>query len=182
MNYQYFKKYWLEIVLCLLFIFTIGLCGWNLAEKKFESETRVIYSLDKKENDQEIIKLIDGANKYIYFAIFTFTKDNIADALVRAKQRGALVWGITDLEQTNSNNKLIVEKLLSAKIPMETQKHTDGIMHIKTIVTEKAYASGSYNSTESATSHNDEVLEIGTNKYLRSKYLAIIEKLLVTNQ
>jgi phosphatidylserine/phosphatidylglycerophosphate/cardiolipin synthase-like enzyme len=75
-----------------------------------------------------------------------------------------------------------VEKLLVAKIPVETQKHTDGIMHIKTIVTEKAYASGSYNWTESATSHNDEILEIGYNKYLHDKYLAIIEKLLITNQ
>jgi phosphatidylserine/phosphatidylglycerophosphate/cardiolipin synthase-like enzyme len=176
------KKYWLEIILCLLVLFLVGFLSWNLAEKKFERDTQVIYSLDKKENDQEIIKLIDGANKYIYFAIFTFTKDNIADALVRAKGRGVLVWGITDLEQTNSNNKLIVEKLLSAKISIETQKHMDGIMHIKAIVTEKAYASGSYNWTESATSHNDEVLEIGVNKYLHDKYLAIIEKLLVTNQ
>ena len=176
------KKYRLEIILCVLLIFISGFVGWQLEEKYFERETRVIYSLDKKENDQEIIKLIDNANKYIYFAIFTFTKDNIADALVRAKERGVLVWGITDLEQTNSNNKQIVEKLLSAKIPIETQKHTDGIMHIKAIVTEKAYASGSYNWTDSATNHNDEILEIGTNKYLHDKYLAIIEKLLVTNQ
>ena len=177
-----FKKHYLEIILCLLLILISGFVGWNLVEKKFEGETQVIYSLDKKENDLEIIKLIDNADKYIYFAIFTFTKDNIADALVRAKERGVLVWGITDLEQTNSNNKMIVEKLLSAQIPIETQKHMDGIMHIKAIVTEKAYASGSYNWTESATSHNDEVLEIGTNKYLHDKYLTIIEKLLITNQ
>ena len=35
-----------------------------MAEKHFEKETQVIYNLDKKENDQEIIKLIDNANKY----------------------------------------------------------------------------------------------------------------------
>lgn len=176
------KIYWLEIILCLLLLFIAGFFGWQLAEKKFEGETRVIYSLDKKENDKEIIKLIDNADKYIYFAIFTFTKDNIADALIRAKERGLLVWGITDLEQTNSNNKLVVNKLLSAKIPVENQKHTDGIMHIKAIVTEKAYASGSYNWTDSATSHNDEILEIGYNKYIHDEYLKIIEKLLLANQ
>ncbi len=176
------KKYWLEIVLIVSLVFVSGFCGWYLAEKSFERGIQVIYNLDKKENDQEIIKLINDADKYIYFAIFTFTKDDIADALIRAKERGVLVWGITDLEQTDSNNKLIIERLLAAKIPVETQKHMDGIMHIKAIVTDKAYASGSYNWTEAATSHNDEILEIGTNKYLHDKYLAILEKLLVINQ
>ena len=40
-------------------------------------------------------------------------------------------------------------------------------MHIKAIVTDSAYAIGSYNWTESATTENDELLEIGTNPALR---------------
>ena len=45
---------------------------------------RVVYSLDQKQNDKEIIALIDGAKEHIYFAIYTFTLPSIADALVAA--------------------------------------------------------------------------------------------------
>ena len=176
------KKNYHIVILCILLLCTVVFLTYSISEIVFEHQVRVVYSLDKKENDQEIINLIDSADKYVYFAIYTFTKDDIVQALIRAKERGVLVWGIMDSEQSNSNNKTILAELRSYNIPIEIEKHTDGIMHIKTIVTDKAYASGSYNWTESATSHNDEVLEIGTNKYLHDKYLGIIEKVLLTNQ
>jgi len=50
-------------------------------------------------------------------------------------------------------------------------------MHIKTLVTEKGYASGSYNWTTSGTFKNDEVLEIGYDEGVRSQYQEIIESL-----
>ena len=108
--------------------------------------------------------------------------EDIADALVRAKERGVVVWGIMDKEGSMSANKSILEKLQSAGIPIETQKHPDGIMHIKAIVTDKAYASGSYNWTSSATKVNDEVLEIGTNQYVHDEYFKILKRVLVSNQ
>jgi len=165
-------------------LFLIGVFGTLLIfTSYYNNQFKVIYNLDKKQNDQEIIKLINRADKYVYFAVFTFTKDDIADALVKAKQRGVVVWGITDLEQSQqAYEQPIIQKLLGAGIPIETQKHFDGIMHMKLIVTDKAYGMGSYNWTESATTANDEVLEIGTNRYLHDRYLAIVQKLLVANQ
>ena len=142
---------------------------------------RVVYSLDQKQNDKEIIALIDGAKEHIYFAIYTFTLPSIADALVAAKKRGVLVRGIIDVEQSsNSYGAPITEKLLAAGIPIVTQKHAtgNGIMHIKTLVTESAYATGSYNWTKSATTINDEILEIGTDPALRQAYENILKKLL----
>ncbi len=148
----------------------------------FNSQTKVVYSLDHRQNDQEIVRIINNANTYVYFAIYYFTKKEIADALVRAKQRGLVVWGIMDREASIGSNKNIIEQLRVAGIAVETQKHQDGIMHIKALVTEKAYASGSYNWTQSATEANDEVLEIGTNKKVHDQYLEIIKKILVANQ
>jgi hypothetical protein len=72
--------------------------------------------------------------------------------------------------------------LVAANIRVLTQKHPEGIMHIKALVTENAYASGSYNWTDGANNVNDEVLEIGTNENVRKQYLAIIKRLLITNQ
>ncbi len=142
---------------------------------------RVVYSLDQKQNDKEIIALIDAAKTHIYFAIYEFTLKDIADALVAAKKRGVEVRGLVDAgESSNSYDKPIIAELLAAGISVVTEKHADGngIMHIKTIVTDSAYATGSYNWTGSATSENDEVLEIGTDKALRQAYENILKKLL----
>jgi phosphatidylserine/phosphatidylglycerophosphate/cardiolipin synthase-like enzyme len=165
-------------------IIAVTIAGtYFISQIYFVSEFHVIYSLDAKQNDQEIISVIDRANKYVYFAIYTFTKSNIADALVRAKKRGLVVWGIVDKSQAESGfENTVLKELADAGIPVETQKHQDGIMHIKAVVTDNEYAFGSYNWTESATTVNDEILEVGSNNALRLKYLAIIQKLLLTNQ
>lgn len=142
--------------------------------------TRVIYSLDAKQNDKEIIALIDAAKDRITFAMYEFTLKDIADALVAAKKRGVTVRGVVDSgESANSYDKPVITELLNAGIPVVTEKHADGngIMHIKAIVTDTAYALGSYNWTGSATTENDELLEIGTDPALRETYGAILDKL-----
>lgn len=142
----------------------------------------VLYSLDRKQNDRALISLIDDAHRYIYFAVYEFTLSDVADALVRAKQRGVDVKGITDRENsTDSYEAPIISELREAGIPVETQQHPSGIMHIKALVTEKAYASGSYNWTHSATTENDEVLEIGSDPALRQRYEDILKELLADN-
>ncbi len=142
--------------------------------------TRVLYSLDQKQNDKEIIALITGAKTHIYFAIYEFTLKDIADALVTAKARGVEVRGLVDAgESANSYDQPIMKELLAAGIPVETEKHADanGIMHIKAIVTDSAYAIGSYNWTGSATTENDELLEIGTDPAMVATYEGILQKL-----
>lgn len=143
--------------------------------------TRILYSLDAKQNDKEIIALIDGAKSHIYFAMYEFTLKDIADALVAAKKRGVLVRGLVDAgESSNSYDKPIIAELTDAGISVVTEKHVsgNGIMHIKAIVTDSAYALGSYNWTSSATTINDEILEIGTDSTLRQTYENILRKLL----
>ncbi len=148
----------------------------------YNAQFKVFYSLDAHENDKQVVSVIDHANRYVYFAIYYFSMDDIADALVRAKERGLTVWGIMDREGSMSANKSVLEKLREAGIPVEVQKHADGIMHIKAVVTDKAYASGSYNWTGSATNVNDEVLEVGTNGSVHDQYFVILKKVLEANK
>jgi hypothetical protein len=143
--------------------------------------TRLVYSLDKKQNDKELIALIDEAEEYIYFAIYTFTLPSIAEALVEAKKRGVDVRGIVDSEQIRSSYGAPILKILTeGNIPVVTEKHAsgNGIMHIKLLVTESAYATGSYNWTKSATTINDEILEIGTDPAMREAYETVVRRLL----
>lgn len=174
-----------KIFLAILAAAVLFVAGFVIAENSnanIASQFQIFYSLDKKDNDQQIIKVINDADKYIYFAVYTFTKENIADALIAAKNRGLTVEGITDtIESTSEYEKPILTELAAAGIPVETQKHTDGIMHIKAIVTDNAYALGSYNWTSSATVANDELLEVGTNNTLRQEYLDIIKRVIAVN-
>lgn len=143
---------------------------------------RVLYSLDRKRNDRQLISLIDKAHDHVYFAIYEFTLTDVADALVRAKKRGVDVRGILDRDNSTSSYEApVVNELTRAGIPLETQQHVNGIMHIKALVTEDAYASGSYNWTSSATTENDEILEIGTDPALRARYEQILSRLLAAN-
>jgi hypothetical protein len=143
--------------------------------------TRILYSLSAKRNDQELIALIAAARSHIYFAIYEFTLSDVADALVAAKERGVDVEGLVDAgEAASSYDALLIAKLKNAGIPVTPEHHPDGngIMHIKALVTESAYAMGSYNWTESATAENDELLEIGTAPDLVAVYTKIIKGLI----
>jgi phosphatidylserine/phosphatidylglycerophosphate/cardiolipin synthase-like enzyme len=174
----------LKIILFVIGLFLAGYAGYSFARTSFESRFTVLYSLDKKENDRAIVGAINDAKTYVYFAIYTFTKNNIEDALIKAKKRGLDVEGIMDAGQSADAGpqQKIVDKLRSVGISVEMQKHVKGIMHIKMLVTDSAYALGSYNWTESATEFNDEVLEIGTDDGLRERYLSIIKEVLLANQ
>jgi phosphatidylserine/phosphatidylglycerophosphate/cardiolipin synthase-like enzyme len=173
------KKIFLAGIAGLLGVFI----GYAVAGPVSVRNFKILYSLDKKQNDQAVVRLIDGAGEYVYFAIYEFTKENIADALIRAKRRGLIVSGIMDADQSRDGAQAsIVKKLESAGIPIEFQKHKPGIMHIKMLVTEHAYALGSYNWTGSATVANDEILEIGTAEPLREQYLGIVNEVLAANQ
>ena len=165
----------------------IALCvflgSYTVEQFSLTGQFTILYSLDKKQNDRALVNVIDGAHQYVYFAIYEFTKENIAEALVNAKERGLDVQGIADAGQSATPLQAkIIASLRAVGIPVETQKHPEGIMHIKALVTDSAYAIGSYNWTSAATYENDEILEIGTNDGLRREYMAIIKKILAANQ
>lgn len=137
----------------------------------------VFYNQEHQLN-KKIIEVIRDADKFVYFAVYTFTRTDIKDALLAAKHRGLEVKGITDRNQYKAieSQEKIIDELRKADIPVYEQDHS-AIMHLKTLVTEKSYISGSFNWTASATNLNDEVLEIGHEETIRSQYQKILEEL-----
>ena len=175
------KWLWKNLAICLAVLLIFAILSFGIASARTAGQSHVYYSLEARNNADRLIKVIDDADSYVYFAIYYFTKSSIADALIRAKHRGVNVIGIMDREASMNANASILGRLKAANVTVLTQRHPEGIMHVKALVTEGAYASGSYNWTDGANNVNDEVLEIGTNESVRKQYLAIIEKLLATN-
>ncbi|MDR3642075.1 MAG: phospholipase D-like domain-containing protein [Candidatus Doudnabacteria bacterium] len=140
-------------------------------------QIEVYYNQDRPLN-LEVINAVKDADKFVYFAVYTFTRQDIASAILGAKYRGLDVVGITDRNQYQaaSGQKELINSLRNAGIPVYEQDGS-GIMHIKALVTEKGYLSGSYNWTTAATDINDEVLEVGADPEIRLKYQNILEEL-----
>jgi phosphatidylserine/phosphatidylglycerophosphate/cardiolipin synthase-like enzyme len=140
-------------------------------------EVEVFYNQDTQLN-KKVIEVIRDADQFVYFSIYTFTRTDIKDALLAAKYRGLKVVGINDRSQYSQieNQKKIIDELKKAGIPVYEQNHS-AIMHMKAVVTDKAYASGSFNWTSAATNLNDEVLEVGRDENIRKQYQHILEEL-----
>ncbi len=148
-------------------------------EANKNKEVNIYYNRDIAAN-QLVIDQIQQAEKFVYFAIYTFTRSDIKDALIGAKYRGLEVKGVIDKEQSLKidDQRSIVKELQAAGIPIAFQDHS-AIMHLKVIVTDKSYTSGSYNWTASATDKNDEILEVGKDENLRKQYLKVINELFI---
>ncbi|MBI5530255.1 MAG: hypothetical protein HY918_02020 [Candidatus Doudnabacteria bacterium] len=170
-----------EKIYLLIIVLLIALCGQFYYSYRYlpkqQREISVYYNQERELN-KEIINEIRDADKFVYFAVYTFTRSDIKDALLAAKYRGLNVIGLTDRDQYQKleSQQKIIDELKKSGIPVYVQDHS-GIMHLKVVVTEKAYASGSYNWTASATNINDEVLEVGRDETLRSTFQKILEEM-----
>lgn len=170
-----------DIIYIVIIVLLLGLCAefyhdYHYQPKK-EREVKVYYN-QQHELNKEIIRNIQDADQYVYFAVYTFTRYDIKDALLAAKFRGLEVKGVMDREQNQKieiQNKIFKE-LKEAGIVVYEQDHTS-IMHLKTLVTDKTYISGSFNWTAAATNLNDEVLEVGKDESVRVQYQKVLEEL-----
>ncbi len=169
-----------DAVYIIIIVLLTAICGqfYYTYHYRPAHQIEVFYNQDEALN-KKIISEIREADKFVYFAVYTFTRADIKDALLAAKYRGLDVRGLTDKDQYNKleSQSKIIDELKKAGIPVYTQDHL-GIMHLKVLVTDKAYASGSYNWTSAATNLNDEVLEIGKDEPIRQSFQSILEKLL----
>jgi phosphatidylserine/phosphatidylglycerophosphate/cardiolipin synthase-like enzyme len=114
-----------------------------------------------------ILREIDQAKKELLVAVYAFTNDELANALVQAKKRGVAVQVVIDrdfdVRTDNSKGKFFE----SNKIPLRRVAGTKakslerdaGLMHQKfAVIDRKILFTGSYNWTHSAENSNDENL------------------------
>jgi phosphatidylserine/phosphatidylglycerophosphate/cardiolipin synthase-like enzyme len=168
------EKIYIAIIIVLIATAAQFYCSYKYQPAH---KIEVYYNQDRPLN-LEVINTIKDADKFVYFAVYTFTRQDILSALLGAKYRGLKVVGITDKNQYQSaaGQKELINQLRQADIPVYEQD-SSGIMHMKALVTEKTYLSGSYNWTSAATNINDEILEVGHDPAVRSQYQNVLEEI-----
>jgi phosphatidylserine/phosphatidylglycerophosphate/cardiolipin synthase-like enzyme len=166
-----------------VYLFTIALlialCGQFYYSYRYQPAHEVnVYYNQNIEANELLADVIRNADQFVYFAIYTFTRTDIKNALLGAKHRGLDVRGITDANQLKAitEQAALIAELQAAGIPISTQDHSS-LMHMKVLVTDKSYVSGSYNWTTSATKTNDEVLEVGQDEDIRKQYQNVLEEM-----
>lgn len=113
-----------------------------------------VYFTPGPDCENNIIAEINQAKK-IDIAVYSITNQNVVDAIIDAKERGAKIRIITDRLQSAGKYSL-VEELKTAGIPVITNTGHK-IMHNKFAIFDgKRIESGSYNWTDSATKSNAE--------------------------
>ena len=106
---------------------------------------------------EEIIKQIDSAEAYVDTAMYSFTYESIAEAIIRAKNRGVQIRIPMDKGQSQGKSSKY-KFLLDNDIAIIQDRHA-GIMHNKiAIIDGRILFTGSYNWSKSAEERNEENL------------------------
>lgn len=175
-------KFKRDIIYVVVIVLLVALSGQFWYTYKYKPtaarDVKIYYNQDQQANI-EVTRTIEDADKFVYFAIYTFTREDIRDALLAAKRRGLDVRGIMDKNQSKAidTQKAIVKELKDAGIPIVFNDH-NYIMHMKTVVTDKGYVSGSYNWTAAATNLNDEIIEVGHDEEIRKQYETTVKEVI----
>ena len=135
-----------------------------------------LFSPKDKIITNNLIPLIEGAKKYIYIPAFLVTHDEMAAALINAKQRGVDVKLIIDATNTYSSRSK-VKMLRSAGIPVKIENYA-GKIHSKSIIIDDKYIIvGSMNFSKSGENKNDENVVIIEDERLAKFYKGFFEYL-----
>jgi phosphatidylserine/phosphatidylglycerophosphate/cardiolipin synthase-like enzyme len=114
-----------------------------------------------------ILREIELAKKELLVAVYAFTSEDLASALIQAKKRGVVVQVVVDREFDLANENSKAKFFESQKIPVRrisgvrgiSNQKEAGLMHQKfAIIDSRIIFTGSYNWTYSAENLNDENL------------------------
>jgi phosphatidylserine/phosphatidylglycerophosphate/cardiolipin synthase-like enzyme len=104
---------------------------------------------------QVIVKAIDDSREEVLVQAYGFTHNAIAQALLRAQQRGVKVQVLLD-KKSSQTNRYVIDLLEAAALPVKFDG-AHAIAHNKVMVIDASVVvTGSYNFTNSADTRNAE--------------------------
>ena len=137
-----------------------------------QSQAQVCYS-PRHDCASIVMHWITEARTSVHVLMFTFTLQQLADALIEAKNRGVDVRVV--LERNQDANEAVRSRLLAAGVEVRMDNN-EALMHDKiAILDSKVVLTGSFNWTESANNSNNENLLVISDLILAQSYEAQFE-------
>ncbi|MGH2599086.1 MAG: phospholipase D-like domain-containing protein [Dehalococcoidia bacterium] len=103
--------------------------------------------------DERLVKLIDGAQRSVDIGAYDFGLENVADALIRAKERGVDVRAVTD---TDNLVEPAIQRVIAAGIPVVDDQRSALMHHKFAVIDGRTLMTGAWNFAEGDTfKHNN---------------------------
>jgi phosphatidylserine/phosphatidylglycerophosphate/cardiolipin synthase-like enzyme len=123
-----------------------------------------------------LVELLQGAQESIYFMAYSFTSDDIANAVRERASAGVTVAGVMDDSQAKSNQGTEYDPFRQAGLDVRLDGNK-GLMHHKVLIIDRSIVvTGSYNFTGSAEDRNDENLIVFYSPDIAEFYLAEFQR------
>ena len=123
-----------------------------------------------------ILALVNGAQHSVYFMAYSFTSDELADALLERNAAGVEVMGVFETDQYYANIGCEFDHLLQGGLSVRLDGNPSHMHHKVLIIDEHIIVTGSYNFTANAEQRNDENLLVIDNPALARLYLAEFQR------
>ncbi|MDR0554666.1 MAG: phospholipase D-like domain-containing protein [Treponema sp.] len=172
-NYSQALSFIAAVVVCASGILTVG-CDTG----SVEAENIQVYFSSQDACDIKVASLIDGAERELNIALYSFNRKIIADAVLNAFKRNVSVRLVVDGDQAESAASKD-EYLEAAGISVKRDKHPGyGAMHHKfAVIDGRTVITGSYNWTTNATTNNDENMIVINSRNTAGAYNQEFERL-----
>mgnify|MGYP000297784901 CR=1 FL=1 len=105
---------------------------------------------------RRLVALIQQAEQSLYFLAYSFTADDLADAMIERANAGVVVAGVMEETQVQSNVGSDYERLRQAGLDIRLDGNPRNMHHKVMIIDEAIVVTGSYNFSASAEKYNDE--------------------------
>jgi phosphatidylserine/phosphatidylglycerophosphate/cardiolipin synthase-like enzyme len=123
-----------------------------------------------------LVDLIRAAKTEIHFLAYSFTSDEIAQALIERAEAGVVITGIMDASQVNSNPGTEFERLQAAGVDVRLDGNPDKMHHKVLLIDQEIVITGSYNFSASAENNNDENTLVIHSTPLARRFLAEFQR------
>lgn len=141
-----------------------------------------VYFSPEDDPIDRIVPLVAAAQESIHFMAYSFTTDELADAMLERFRSGVEVRGVMDAQQAGSNIGTEYPRLVDAGLPVRLDG-ISGLMHHKVIIIDsEIVVTGSYNFSASAENTNDENVLIMFSADLAAQYEAEFERVFAAGQ
>ena len=123
-----------------------------------------------------IIELLRLAEKSIYFLVFSFTSDDIAEAMLERASQGVTVAGVFEERQYNFNIGTEFDRLREAGLDVRLDGNRRNMHHKFIVIDRSIVILGSYNFSRNAEERNDENTLVIHSPDLASRFLQEFER------
>jgi phosphatidylserine/phosphatidylglycerophosphate/cardiolipin synthase-like enzyme len=127
---------------------------------------------------RQLVDLINGARQSVNFMAFSFTSDDLAEALLGRYDAGVDITGVMEASQVASNNGSDYERFLEAGMYVSLDGNPNQMHHKVIIIDGKTVVTGSYNFSRSAEEKNDENLLVIHSPEIAAIYMEEFQRIL----